>query len=376
MDVLENLILPKPYPNFVEFLKVLNGEQPPHRVHLIELLIDEVVIKHVSEKYFGENYKIPGDTLFRSTSPSKEQLRQIIQVYYHLGYDCVPLWSVWKNHPSPQINLTPDTAELTSGMRIWMEEHAGLINSWEDYYRFPWSEISPDLSQFTKIDRLLPTGMKVVIFRSLFDHVMTVLLGYEGFFLNLHDRPDLVEAVFEKWGQKVYEYYSKAIGFDSVGAIFHCDDIGHKTSTLISPKWLRKLFFPWLKEFVTLAHKHNKPFWLHSCGNLYAQNIIEELITDIGIDGFHSFQDVILPVSEFKRRYGDQVSTLGGVDMDKLVRMKEKELRKYLRKILESCMLYGRYAFGSANSIANYVPLKNYAILLDEARRWNPPIGI
>jgi len=32
----------------------------------------------------------------------------------------------------------------------------------------------------------------------------------------------------------------------------------------------------------------------------------------------------------------------------------------------------GRFAFGSGNTIANYIPLKNYAIMLDEARRWRP----
>jgi uroporphyrinogen decarboxylase len=33
-------------------------------------------------------------------------------------------------------------------------------------------------------------------------------------------------------------------------------------------------------------------------------------------------------------------------------------------------MAGGRFALGSGNSLANYVPLQNYFILLEESRRW------
>ena len=59
---------------------------------------------------------------------------------------------------------------------------------------------------------------------------------------------------------------------------------------------------------------------------------------DVRIDAFHSFQDVILPVADFKARYGDRVATLGGVDLDHLTRMDEASLRGYVRNILERCM--------------------------------------
>ena len=90
----------------------------------------------------------------------------------------------------------------------------------------------------------------------------------------------------------------------------------------------------------------------------------------MGIDALHSFQDVILPVIEFKTRYGGRVAALGGVDMDKLVRLDEGQLRGYVRSILERCMPGGRFALGSGNTIANYVPLDSYRILLEEARCW------
>jgi uroporphyrinogen decarboxylase len=157
---------------------------------------------------------------------------------------------------------------------------------------------------------------------------------------------------------------------EGVGAVLHADDLGYKTSTLVSPRVLRRLFLPWLKKYAALAHAHGKPFWYHCCGNVYAPGVIEDLVADVGIDAFHAFQDEILPIGAFKARYGGRVAALGGVDMDCLARMDEAALRRYVRKILDQCMPGGRFALGSGNTVANYIPIENYFVLLEEARRW------
>jgi uroporphyrinogen decarboxylase len=55
--------------------------------------------------------------------------------------------------------------------------------------------------------------------------------------------------------------------------------------------------------------------------------------------------------------------------MDKLSRLDEDELRVYVRDILDECMPH-RFALGSGNTVANYIPVRNYLAMLDEARRW------
>ncbi len=98
---------------------------------------------------------------------------------------------------------------------------------------------------------------------------------------------------------------------------------------------------------------------------------MDYLIEDVGIYAFHSFQDVIIPVAEFRRRCGHRIATLGGVDMDKLVCLDEGNLRKYVRDILDDCMPRGRYALGSGNSIANFIPIENYLVMLEEEAKWS-----
>jgi uroporphyrinogen decarboxylase len=203
---------------------------------------------------------------------------------------------------------------------------------------------------------------------------METLLGYEELFYLLYDDPELVAQVFARWGQKVYDYYESVIGMEEVGAIFHCDDLGFKTSTMLSPEALRQLVFPWFKKYAALAHEHGKMLWYHCCGNVYNDGVIEDLIEEVQIDAFHSFEDVILPIADFKARYSDRVAALGGVDMDKLARLDEASLRQYIRGILEQCMPGGRFALGSGNTVANYIPLSNYFIMLEESRRWQPSL--
>lgn len=62
------------------------------------------------------------------------------------------------------------------------------------------------------------------------------------------------------------------------------------------------------------------------------------------LKGEQAPQDVILPVGEFKHRYGNRVATLGGVDVDPLARLDEPALRRYIRSILDHCAPGGRCA--------------------------------
>jgi energy-coupling factor transporter ATP-binding protein EcfA2 len=106
---------------------------------------------------------------------------------------------------------------------------------------------------------------------------------------------------------------------------------------------------------------------IYICGNLH--NVIDDLIDDVGIDAIHSFQDEIVPVGDFKEQYGHRVAVLGGIDVDKLCRMDEASLRSYVRTTIDRCMPRG-WALGSGNSIANYVPVRNFLIMMDEGARW------
>ena len=144
--------------------------------------------------------------------------------------------------------------------------------------------------------------------------------------------------------------------------------MGFRSGLLIGPDDMREFILPGHRVVATLAHEAGKLFLLHSCGKL--DLIMEDLIEDVGIDARHSFEETAEPVVEVKRRFGNRVSLIGGIDMDFLCRASEAQVRRRVRETLDVCQPGGGYCLGTGNSVANYVPVENYLAMLDEGRRY------
>ena len=350
-----------PAPDFHTFVQVLKGEKRPEKVHFVELGIDGEIVQYVLDRYMNRSY-VP-----LTAGTRREHQKQAVDFFHLMGYDYVPVWPGWNNLPTFKERTAEDTAPLSRGERRWVEEGGGIIRTWHDFEKISWESIRPDLQMLECAEECLPEGMQIAVVTTFFEAILELFMGYQDLFVLSYDNPELVEAVFEQVGHKVYTLYQEAVQHPKVGVVFHGDDLGHKTGTLLSPEFLRRNVFPWFKRFASLAHERGKLYWYHSCGN--PAGVMEELIEDVKIDAFHSFQDVILPVGQFMKRYGDRIAVLGGVDVDNMARMREPELRRYVRGILKECTP-GRYALGSGNSVTNYVPPENYLAMLDEGVRW------
>lgn len=357
------LFLKKPNPDFEEFKKVILGEKKANRVHFVELVVDNEVKKYITEEYIGEKW------IDYSEENKEKYIKQEINFWYKMGYDYVRI--VGGIIFTGKSRKTKDTAILSKGERGWVEEGTGMIRDWYDFENYPWQKKEEiDYSIYEIASRNLPEGMKMLVCPSsgVFEIASEKLLGFENMSYLISDNYELVEAVFNRVGEILYEFYRNVIEIDNVEGFFQGDDLGFKTSTFLSPQLLRKLVIPWHKKYSEIAHREGKMYWFHCCGNIL--NVIDDFINDVKIDAFHSFQDEIIPVWEFKKIYGDKIAVLGGVDVDKLSKYDEEKLRKYVREILDRCMPY-RYALGSGNSIANYIPVENYLIMIDEGIKYS-----
>ncbi len=98
---------------------------------------------------------------------------------------------------------------------------------------------------------------------------------------------------------------------------------------------------------------------------------MEDLIEDVKIDGKHSFEDTIESVIVDKKLYGARIALIGGIDVHFLCRSDESAIRRRVRKTLDACLPGGGYCLGTGNSVANYIPLSNYLIMLDEGRLYS-----
>ncbi len=347
-----------PYPNFVpspDFgrLEKTLARGVPDRVPFIELFLDEEVMVAIREAPFS------GDP--------RQRCREMAELYLRLGYDYVPAGTSF-GFPYRTLSVA-DTAGLSRGERAWVDESHGAIETWEDFERYAWP--TPTDETYAPIDHAaeaLPEGMKLIPHGpgGVLENVMW-LMGYEPMSYAMADQADLVQAMFDRVGDTLVAIFGTMASHEAVGAVFLGDDMGFKTQPMISPADLRKYVFPWQRKIAEAVHAHGRPFLLHACGNL--ESVMDDLIDDVGIDGKHSFEDVIVPVTEEKQRWGDRIALLGGIDMDFLTRADPEAVRARTREVLEVCMPGGGYALGSGNTVANYVPVENYLAMLEEGWR-------
>ena len=348
-----------PAPDFQRLRKVLLLQGEPDRVPFIELFAD----REIMEAVIGEPIPVPPrqDRALRELA-----LRRKLRFWLETGYDYITVQAIL-DMPFKRLAAS-DTALLQREQRSWTDESSGIINTWEDFEAYPWPR-PQDIDYFDLefVSQNLPDGMKMIFLGpgGQLENIMW-LMGYVPFAMALADDPALVEAIATRVGELLVNTFSAAAEMPNVGALWLGDDMGFKTGTMVSPEHLRKYVFPWQKKLAQIAHARDLPFLLHACGNL--SQIMDDLIEDVGIDAKHSFEDVIMPVAEAKKAFGDRIALLGGLDVDFLCRSNEDAVRARTRKLIEDCAPGGGWALGTGNSVANYIPVRNYLAMLAEGR--------
>jgi len=349
--------------NYEGFLDCMARKGTPGRVHHAELFIDQEIQQGVVERF------ALAEGLDKSDPHFDDWL--YIKLQRFLGYDCIramPEGVTLKY----TLSVTEDTVEETprEAGRSWMEEHKGPITSWEDFEKYPW----PDLAKVTteKLEwftKNLPEDMCMISGGLAYCENLCWLMGYESLCYALFENRDLVKAIYEKVHEIEMTSLKYCLQFDRMKAIWGSDDLGFKTGTMISPTDNWAFVFPGHQKLAEMAHEAGRLYFLHSCGK--RDEIYEDLIEKIKIDAIHSFEDTIESVTESKKKYGDRLSLIGGIDVDFLCRASEEQIRARVRDTLDVCLKGGGYALGSGNSVANYIPIDNFLAMVDEGRLYS-----
>lgn len=335
-------------PDYRRFINVLERKKRPDRLPFYE---------HLASPGFISNAM---GVSFTDLDPSTDEYwKSYVDFWVGLGFDCVPI------EVSLDCPLPSDHRGLSDGS----ESHV-VIRNWEDYNSYDWPEEDRPLpiERYDRAAEFLPAGAKLVagVAKGPYEWV-SQMMGVVGLSFALVDQPDLVEAVFSRIGNLILRVDAMLARRDSVCALRQGDDLGFKTATFLPPDVLRKHVLPVYTRQAAIAHDAGKPFVLHSCGNL--EEIYDDLIDECKIDGKHSYEDTIIPVGDFKKKYGSRITPLGGIDVDVICRADEKTLRDYTRRIVEECYNDGFWALGTGNSLTDYMPVEQYRIVLDEGRR-------
>ena len=324
-------------PDIENLYRVFRRESPA-RPTLFELFLNEPLYQRLA----GRKAK-PGD-LF-------DELLLRVEAFAAAGYDYT------STHAS---RIEFKTGDRGHGAKTISLNRGFVITDEASFEAYTWPDpASYDCSHLKKIAPLLPGNMKLMIMGpgGVLENAIA-LVGYENLCFMLHDNEPLAKAVFDRIGSCLVKYYEIAAQHEAVGFLMSNDDWGFNTQLFLSPADMRKYVFPWHKRIAEVSHHSGKPIALHSCGNL--EQVMDDVIDDIGFDAKHSFEDTILPIESAYDRYGNRIALLGGIDLDFIIRSDDKTVADRCRAMLERASARGGYALGTGNSVPEYVPQDKY----------------
>lgn len=256
------------------------------------------------------------------------------------------------------------------------EHKEGVIKTREDFEAYPWDQI-PDAyfdkygDDFRALRETMPEGMKAIggVGNGVFECVQDVV-GFQALCYISADDHDLYQDLFTKVGDLlcvIWERFMSEFG-DVYCVCRFGDDLGFKSTTLLSRDDIVGLIIPQYKRIISIVHRHEKPFLLHSCGCVF--NVMEEMIAQAGIDAKHSNEDVIAPFGKWIDDYGSRIGNFGGLDTDVLTDFNTCDIVRYATDVFEACAAKGHgIAIGSGNSIPDYVSLRRYRQAIETIRR-------
>lgn len=331
-------------PDFEHNLQRILNKQKGERATLFELFLNNELYQLLAGHPQEEEGPVGG-------------LRLVVEAMAAGGYDYASC------HGSDFVYPTKKRENLQSRSMSGQ----GIISDWETFEQYRWPDpASFDCSRLEKIRPYLPEGMKLMVYGpgGILENAISIV-GYDQLCFMLYEDPDLAEAIFTEIGTRMVGHYEQVAGVDTVGFVCSNDDWGFNTQTFLSPEHMRKYVFPWHKKIVEAAHRHGKPCILHSCG--YFNDVIEDVIEDIGFDGRHSYEDKIMAVEDAYETYGHRIVIMGGMDMHFLATASPEEVYARSRAMLERTADRGNYVLGSGNSIPNYVPVQNFLAMTQAA---------
>jgi uroporphyrinogen decarboxylase len=193
-------------------------------------------------------------------------------------------------------------------------------------------------------------------------HPTWMRLGMETMLMLMLDEPDFINDMFDAHAQLIIDIFDNLckMGIEFDGA-FLADDLGYRSSSLISPQLYRELVFPHHKRLCDYFMSHNLKTFLQSDGNV--KGLIPHFI-DAGFVGLHPLEaKASLSLEELKPLYSDQLVLIGNIDVTKLTGSREVVEEEVLSKInivKQDC----RYIYHSDHSVPNDIPFENYAYMI------------
>ena len=191
-------------------------------------------------------------------------------------------------------------------------------------------------------------------------------IGMENLALLYYDDPEWVGEMTNYIADFVLKVAERALSAVDFDYAILWEDMAMKTGSLISPEFVRELMLPCYKKVTSEYRAHGiETFMLDCDGN------VEELVPiwlEGGVNGVYPYEVAAgCDVREYRRKYGDSLVIMGGIDKRALARTRADVEREVTSKLPELWRSGGYIPFVD-HAVPPDVSLENFSYYLELVR--------
>lgn len=340
--------------------RVMRGEAPD-RLPVYDLLRNDAVIEH----YAGERLSLDNrqEVVYRAIGAALDATKQFIRLPEEPRTEVGPdgrrrvyeRWTIW---------VAPLPIRAADDVTAYLRR---VLDAPEQYLPDPAqraAEIETDFRAKRKALGDVALFMDPNATEGF--HDLYELIGLDWICYLITDATDLLAAYLDllvAHSQQIIAHLT--VGTETPGVFYGCD-IAHKTATIFSPSFLRRVLFPRMEALVDAYHCQGFKVMFHSDGNLMA--VLDDLVT-LGFDALNPLETLAgMDPGEIRRRHPNLV-LVGGMDCSQLLPYgTPAQVRAEVRRLAH--LAGPRLLIGSSSEVHNQVPLDNYRAMIEEARQF------
>jgi uroporphyrinogen-III decarboxylase len=369
------------------FIRTLRRE-PVDRVPLLYRM------KHEAKEKLARIYGIEDAATGRKHNPTLELRLGNDAIIYQIGINAdfshrpIKIGETWHNHfnvgygksglqvrTHDEEQVFQKTQEFWGPAKVVPENFPSFhpIKTMEDLKNYKWPDpndraiLDPikNLCENYQKDYFIIVDMSSTLIEAAYAHIV----GTQNFFLLLFDQPDFIAGVLDG----LTDYYTE-LGLNAirmgVDMIRVGDDVGAQQAMMISPKQWRELAKPRFERMFNAFRKENPDLYikLHSCGD-YSPILPDEIELGVHLSGLMQPTGGLKDQVSIKKKYGDQITLIGGFDVQRLLpRGQVEDVRQGVLQVMKNLAVGGGYIFSPSHYILADVPVQNIYTMLEAQR--------
>ncbi len=367
-----------PWSHRKRFFAAVNLEEPD-TVPMMELGIDPPIVEQITgEKIGGLSIQAASAEDVDTWEDGFKKAMTTVKAYRKLGLDAVAIsdYALCRRGYRPKF-LNKDT---------FIDEWGRIMKSRGDTKTTWWFAGTignpKDLERYEPPDPHAPGRMEILeaVVKEVGEKTAVIGMGHASFMfsweirggidklaVDFYRNPGFAEKLMGKVAGTCLGWV-KMMMDAGVDLLLIGDDYADNHGPLISPQLFRKFELPHLKRVVQEAKRRGIPVIKHSDGNLYP--ILDDII-DTGIAGLHPLEPGAMEIGDVKERYGHRIFVGGNVDCRNILPYgTEKDVRKDVRRVIDTASSGGGHILASSNSLHANVKAENVLTMVRETRKY------